>query len=95
MLGCVLFTLCYFVHPFIESNKLAISRGLFKIPTNSKYRYSDKLNDLIRHMLTPNPVHRPAINDVLAIVRNWKQLQQVPLNVQYWVMEVRSKGSQS
>jgi AP2-associated kinase len=81
MLGCVLYTLCYFMHPFIESNKLAISLALFKIPSDSKYKYSNKINDLIRHMLTPNPQNRPSITDVLSIVNNWKQIQEIPLNV--------------
>lgn len=93
MLGCVLYTLCYFVHPFIESNKLAISRGLFKIPTDSKFKYSAKLNDLIRHMLTPNPQNRPSINDVLTILRNWGQLSEVPLNVRILFNLALGEGS--
>lgn len=83
MLGCVLYTLCYFAHPFVESNKLAISQALFKIPKNSKY--SHKINDLIRHMLTPNPQNRPSITDILNITRTWNQLAAIPLNVHfYW-----------
>jgi hypothetical protein len=54
MLACVLYTLCYFTRPFTESNKLIISHGLFKIPIHSKYKYSSKMNDFIRHMLTLN-----------------------------------------
>lgn len=81
MLGCVLYTLCYFIHPFLEANKLAISRAVYKIPMDGKYRYSNKINDLIRHMLTPNPQNRPSINDILTIIKNWKQISEIPLNV--------------
>lgn len=79
MLGCVLYTLCYFAHPFVESNKLAISQAIFKIPKDS--RHSRKINDLIRHMLTPNPQYRPSIVDILNLTKMWSQLTEVPLNV--------------
>jgi AP2-associated kinase len=53
MLGCVLYTICFYVHPFVECSKLAIVTGTFRIPEDSKY--SEKIHDLIRHMITPNP----------------------------------------
>jgi len=30
--GCVLYALCFFVHPFVEMQKLAIITGTFNIP---------------------------------------------------------------
>lgn len=32
MLGCVLYTLCYFIHPFLEATKIGISRAVYRIP---------------------------------------------------------------
>lgn len=32
MLGCVLYTLCYFIHPFLEATKIGISRAVYKFP---------------------------------------------------------------
>lgn len=68
MLGCVLYTIVYFVHPFIDASKAGISNAAFRI---TKGKCSDKINDLIRNMLTPNPAIRVNIDQVLAIVRNW------------------------
>ncbi|KAL8435156.1 hypothetical protein Efla_006377 [Eimeria flavescens] len=34
MLGCVLFVLCFYRHPFEEASALAISNGAFTIPSN-------------------------------------------------------------
>lgn len=35
MLGCVIFTMCFFIHPFQESSKLAISTATYRIPPAS------------------------------------------------------------
>jgi AP2-associated kinase len=32
MLGCVLYTMCYFVHPFVESNAVGIASAVFRFP---------------------------------------------------------------
>jgi len=78
MLGCVLYTLCYFVHPFLEATKIGISRAVYRIPEESKH--SDKINDLIRHLLTPNPSFRPSVESVLDILSEWKSIKRIPLN---------------
>lgn len=31
MLGCVLYTICYYVHPFIDASKAGISSAAFRI----------------------------------------------------------------
>ena len=33
MLGCVLYTMSYFVHPFVESNAVGIASGTFRFPS--------------------------------------------------------------
>ena len=55
MLGCVIYTLCYFTHPFVDSNAIGISNGVVRYPTSCKYKVSDKMIDFIRLLLTPNP----------------------------------------
>jgi AP2-associated kinase len=68
MLGCVLYTLAYFVHPFVDSNAVGISGGVYRFPNypdETNYEVSDKIKDLIRNLLTPNPRFRPSIQEVL------------------------------
>jgi len=63
MTGCVLYTLNYFIHPFIDSNAIGIAAGTYrfpKYPDETQYRVTEKIKDLIRHMLTPNPCFRPS-----------------------------------
>jgi AP2-associated kinase len=89
MLGCVIFTLCFFIHPFAESQKLAIVNAAYIIPknhnvnskSNNNLKYSSKMTDFIRLLLTPNPKFRPSIFDVEKILMNWDRMQSIPLNV--------------
>lgn len=32
MLGCVLYTMCYFIHPFVDASAVGISAATFKFP---------------------------------------------------------------
>ena len=38
------------------------------------------MEDLMRHMLTPNPYFRPGVGEVLEIVENWGVGGEVRLN---------------
>ncbi|CAD8154281.1 unnamed protein product [Paramecium octaurelia] len=87
MLGCVLYTLCFFIHPFQESSKLAISTATYNIP--KQHRYSDKLIDLIRLMLTPDPKLRPSIFDVERILAQFHSLPYIQLNAQ--AVEIKNR----
>ncbi|EGR34716.1 protein kinase domain protein [Ichthyophthirius multifiliis] len=78
MLGCVLYTIAFYTHPFVESQKMAIIDATFRFPQNSKY--SEKLHDLIRHMLTPDPKYRPDINNIIQICENYDNMSQINLN---------------
>ena len=53
MLGAVIFTLMFFKHPFVDSNKLGIISASFFWPQECPY--SLKLENLVRNLLTPNP----------------------------------------
>ena len=57
MLGCVLYVMNYRYHPFQEEGKLSIVNGSIKYPGG----ISSKMEDFIRHMLTPNPYFRPSL----------------------------------
>lgn len=59
MFGCVVYTLCFFQHPFQDAQKLAIVNGHYFMPGDM--RISDKLKDFIRLLLVPNPANRPNI----------------------------------
>ncbi|CAD8175516.1 unnamed protein product [Paramecium octaurelia] len=87
MLGCVLYTLCFFIHPFQESSKLAISTATYNIP--KQHRYSDKLIDFIRLMLTPDPKLRPSIFDVERILAQFHSLPYIQLNAQ--AIEIKNR----
>lgn len=79
MLGCILFVVCFYKHPFQECSKLAIVNGSYNIPDKSNY--SEKMHDLIRAMLTPNPSLRPSVEEVLKILEKYDELEEIPLNV--------------
>lgn len=32
MVGCVLYTLSYFTHPFVDSNAIGIANGVYRFP---------------------------------------------------------------
>lgn len=83
MLGCTLYTMCYFVHPFVDSNAVGISGGVFRFPEypdETAYKVSDKMKDFIRNLLTPNPSFRPTAAKMLEILAKWDELQTIPLN---------------
>lgn len=78
MLGCVAFTLMFFKHPFHESSKLSIVNASFFWPEDSKY--SEKLENLVRNLITPNPDLRPTALQVREILANWAQIPRIELN---------------
>jgi AP2-associated kinase len=82
MLGCVLYTICFARHPFQDAQKLAIINGHYNmVAYEDKYSHiSEKMRDLIRLMLTPNPAKRPSIWDVELLVTNFEKIQQIELS---------------
>lgn len=79
MLGCVLYTLCFARHPFMDAQKLAILNAHYFIPDEDHDRINEKLRDLVRIMLTPDPVKRPNVKTLLRILREWEELDHVPI----------------
>ena len=72
MLGCVLFTLMFFKHPFAESSKLSITSATYRYPVDNEY--SADLEILVRNLLTPDPDIRPDANMVISWIEKleWK-----------------------
>ncbi len=56
MIGCVCFTLMYFKHPFYNASKVGIISASVIWPDDNIY--SDKIKNLVRNLLTPNPILR-------------------------------------
>lgn len=84
MVGCVLYTLSYFTHPFVDSNAIGIASGVYRFPKHpeeTQYQVSEKMKDLIRNFLTPNPLYRPNTAEAIQIINNWYTSSEVPLNV--------------
>lgn len=79
MLGCVVYTMNYYVHPFQEVGKLAIINANFRFLEVT--RVSEKMRDFIRHLLTPDPGFRPGIKEVIAILEGWDREDGIQLNV--------------
>eukprot|EP01084_Bolivina_argentea_P064262 117230_1 len=56
-LGCVLFLLCYFEHPFGEGAKMSILDAKYKIP--NKEKYSKKITKIFKMCFNKDPIKRP------------------------------------
>eukprot|EP00742_Colponemidia_sp_Colp-10_P005443 GILJ01005817.1.p1 GENE.GILJ01005817.1~~GILJ01005817.1.p1 ORF type:complete len:873 (-),score=171.44 GILJ01005817.1:150-2768(-) len=78
MLGCILFTLAFYRHPFQDVGALAIVNANYSFPQRS--RFDEKFHDLIRWLLDPNPLTRPSITEVIEVVKNYRSLDRIPFN---------------
>ena len=79
MLGCVIYTLMFFKHPFVESSKNGIINASFF--WNKKNFYSEKLENLVRNLLTPDPKLRLSSEKVNNILKNWLKIDFLELNI--------------
>mmetsp|Transcript_41798 Transcript_41798/g.67883 ORF Transcript_41798/g.67883 Transcript_41798/m.67883 type:complete len:737 (-) Transcript_41798:167-2377(-) len=70
-LGCILFVMAFFEHPFQEKGTLAIMNCAYTIP--SKHKYSTVLLDMIKNLLTAKPKRRPDIHKCLDMVDAWER----------------------
>ncbi|CAD8185132.1 unnamed protein product [Paramecium pentaurelia] len=75
MLGCILYTMCFYNPPFQESSKLAIVEASYIIPKDNKY--SNKMINLIGIMLQSNPKDRASIFEIEEILNNYETLTQI------------------
>lgn len=82
MIGWVLFALCFFKHPFQDAQKLAILNAHYFFPNDneSKRRIGEKLRDLIRHCLTPDPSQRPDIFELQDLLETWEDFDKIEIN---------------
>lgn len=69
MLGCLVFTMCFAIHPFMDSGQLAIVNGDYQFP--SEKQISEEMKELIRWLLTPDPRERPEISSILDCLQKW------------------------
>ena len=87
MLGCVLYTLCFFQHPFQDAQKLAITNAHYFIPDDT--RVTDKMKDFIRLLLVPNPEERPSSKEVLSLLERWPTITSIKLSEK--ALEIKKK----
>lgn len=67
MMGCVIFTLMFFEHPFKESTKLTILNADFGFPNKNGHglhSYPIQLEIILRNILNPDPIQRPSSSEV-------------------------------
>ena len=86
--GCILYTILFQCHPFQDAQKLTITSCHYYIPKEAE-NYSMKIIDFIRWMLTPNPIQRPSIKDVLVYIQRWNSVKEIPLCQE--VLEIKRK----
>jgi len=79
MLGCILFALAFYKHPFQECSTLSIANASYFLP--KKHNYSNKLENLIRNLLTPNPAERMNIQELLDLLMKYPMIHELPLTV--------------
>jgi AP2-associated kinase len=90
MLGCILYTLCFAKHPFQEGQKLSIINAQYGMPGKDENdRIGDKMKDIIRVMLSPNPEQRPSIGEAESLFNGFDSLEEVKLSDE--VREIKAK----
>ncbi|WAR23455.1 GAK-like protein [Mya arenaria] len=76
-LGCVLFMLCFGVHPYEDSAKLRIINANYQIPEDDK-EYT-VFHDLIMGMFQVDPRNRPTIKDIIERLEEIAEVRKVKL----------------
>lgn len=88
MLGCILYSLCFGRHPFQEAQTLGILNAHYLMPDDCP-EIGEKLRDLIRLLLTPNPAKRPTIEELGAILGRFENSEGIQLSDD--AMEIKRK----
>jgi AP2-associated kinase len=86
--GCILFTILFKTQPFQDAQKLTICTGDYYMPKEAE-KYSEKIFDFIRLLLTPNPMNRPNVQQVLNYINNWNGINKINLSDE--VLEIKKR----
>jgi len=68
-LGCILYTLMFYRHPFQDSEALAISQANYTVPPD--HAYSEKLEDVMHWLLAKDPTDRLTSRALVMILWQW------------------------
>ncbi|TRY81208.1 hypothetical protein TCAL_10445 [Tigriopus californicus] len=85
-LGCLLYQLCFHVHPFPEGTKLQIINANFYIPDTDVTH--TMFHDLIRQMLVVDPTCRPSVQQAqehlgeVAVYNGWDLEDKIDFEIQ-------------
>ncbi|CAE7639861.1 unnamed protein product [Symbiodinium sp. CCMP2592] len=66
MIGCILYTLMFYRHPFQDESPLAIANARYPWPSTPEH--SEKLRDLTHWLLARDPSHRPDAASLLSLL---------------------------
>ncbi len=91
MMGCVLYTMIYKNHPFVNADKNTIINAKYQTP---KTFYSEKMMDFLSLLLIPNPELRPSSEKVLEIISKWDKLTKIEMPEKF-VRENEEKAKES
>lgn len=95
MLGCILYTLSFYRHPFQDCpTALAISSGKYFIPQDHPSGKSQKLCGLVHWLLAKDPKDRPVACDITQLLRDMSScdyqdmFQKMPTAVQEKIKKI-------
>ena len=78
-LGCLFYAMIFKAHPFQDAEKLTIISAEYRINSVVARYYSEKMIDLIRWMLTPNPQLRPSCEELMNVLVGWDDVKEIEL----------------
>lgn len=71
MLGCILFTLMFYRHPFQDESSLAIANARYHMPSSPEH--SERMRDLTHWLLARDPADRPSAQVLLGLLERWSE----------------------
>ncbi len=77
--GCILFKILFKSQPFQDDKKLIFFTGDYYMPKEEE-KYSEKIFDFIRIILTPNQQNKLNVELILKYINNWNQINKINLS---------------